>query len=234
MKSLVLLLTLFALVASLPSVSFAQEKPESKLVQFHMALIKRGPKWQATNTQGSGSSQSDHGKYVMSLLESGKAVIAGPFSDDGEIIGVYVLRAKTAEEARAWVDEDPGVKSGHLAADMLPWWSEDIMKKPSTPMKMTTAYLGFLRRGDKWTPEKTPATEELQKAHIANINRLAETKKLVVAGPFGGNTPLRGIFVFRVESLDEARKLTETDPSVQAGRLAIEMRPWLVPQGILP
>jgi uncharacterized protein YciI len=214
----------------------AQEKkePQSKMVQFQMALIRRGPKWEATHTKGSGGTMSEHGKYVMSLLESGKAVIAGPFSDEGEIIGVYVLRANTAEEAKMWVDNDPGVKGGHLVAEMIPWWSEDIMKKPSMPVKMSTAYLGFLRRGPKWTPEKTPATEELQKAHMANINRLAETKKLVVAGPFGGNGTLRGIFVFRVDSLDEAKQLAETDPAVQAGRLAIEMRSWLVPEGVLP
>ena len=213
-----------------------KDEPQSKLVQFQMALFRRGPKWENTHTKGSGATSgalSEHGKYAVSLLESGKAVIAGPFSDDGDVIGVYVLRG-TAEEAKMWVDNDPGVKEGHLVAEMIPWWSEDIMKKPTTPMKMTTAYLGFLSRGPKWTPERTPATEELQKAHMANINKLAETKKLVVAGPFGGNGKLRGIFVFRVDSLEEAKQLAETDPAVQAGRLAIEMRPWMVPDGILP
>jgi uncharacterized protein YciI len=94
--------------------------------------------------------------------------------------------------------------------------------------------LGFLYRGDKWTPEKTPATAELQKAHMANIVRLAELKKLVVAGPFGDDTPLRGIFVFRVASIEEARELAATDPAVQAGRLKIELHPWVIPEGILP
>lgn len=108
------------------------------------------------------------------------------------------------------------------------------MKVPTQPLNMATAYLGFLTRGPKWTPEKTPATEALQKAHMANINKLAEMKKLVVAGPFGDNGTLRGIFVFKVGSLEEAKKLAETDPSVQAGRLAISMHPWLVPEGILP
>lgn len=236
MKTFFVAIAIGFLLLTASMLARAQEKkePQSKLVQFQMALIRRGPKWEASHTKGSGGTMSEHGKYVMSLLESGNAVIAGPFSDDGEIIAVYILRANTADQAKMWVDNDPGVKGGHLVAELIPWWSEDIMKKPSTPMKMSTAYLGFLRRGPKWTLEKTPATEELQKAHMANINRLAETKKLVVAGPFGGNGKLRGIFVFRVDSLEEAKQLAETDPAVQAGRLAIEMRPWLVPEGILP
>ena len=105
------------------------------------------------------------------------------------------------------------------------------MKRTSTPEKMTTVYLAFLTRGDKWTPEKTPQTEAIQKAHMDNINRLAETKKLVVAGPFGDNGTLRGIFVFKVGSLAEAKALAETDPAVQAGRLALDIHPWLIPEG---
>ena len=236
MKTFLTVIGILVLATSMFAQTQEQKTPESKLVQFQMALLRRGPKWEKTHTKGSGvtsGAMSEHGKYVMSLLESGKAVIAGPFSDDGEVIGVYVLRG-TAEEAKAWVDSDPAVKGGHLVAEMIPWWSEDIMKKPTMPMKMTTAYLGFLSRGPKWTPEKTPATEELQKAHMANINRLAETRKLVVAGPFGGKGTLRGIFIFRVDSLEEAKQLAETDPAVQAGRLAIEMRPWMVPDGVLP
>ena len=222
-------------VITLPAVVCAQEKqppPASRMVEFHMALLKRGPKY---SPEGMAKDvQQAHVANVMSMLETGKAVIAGPMGDEGDIIGIYILRAKSAEEAKAWAESDPAVKAGILLAEMHPWWSEDVMKKAATPMKMTTAYLGLLTRGAKWTPEKTPATEELQKAHIANINRLAEMKKLVVAGPFGDNGTLRGIFVFRVGTLAEAKELAETDPAVKAGRLAIEMHPWLVPEGILP
>ncbi len=212
----------------------AQEKnePQHKLIEFHMALLKRGPKSVATGMPN--DLQSQHVANVMSLLESGKAVIAGPLGDDSDIAGIFVLRAKSAEEARAWAESDPAVKAGFFSAEMHPWWSEDVMKKPSSPIKLTTAYLALLTRGAKWTPEKTPATEELQKAHMANIIRLAGMKKLVVAGPFGDNGQLRGIFVFKVSSLDEARALTETDPAVQAGRLALDIHPWLVPEGVLP
>ena len=100
---------------------------------------------------------------------------------------------------------------------MHPWWSEDIFGKPTKPLKLTQTFLAFLTRGEKWTPERTPATEEIQKGHMANIGKLAEMKKLVAAGPFGDNGQLRGIFVFRVASLEEAKVLTATDPAVQAG-----------------
>jgi uncharacterized protein YciI len=231
-------LALAILVLSLvvaPAIAQAQEKqkqPESKMVEFHMALLKRGPKFSASGM--SKEVKQAHIANVISLLDSGKAIIAGPLGDEGDIVGIYILRSKSAEEAKAWAESDPAVKAGDLVAEMHPWWSEDVMKKPAMPVKMTTAYLGLLTRGAKWTPEKTPATEELQKAHIANIIRLAEMKKLVVAGPFGDNGTLRGIFVFKVASLEEAKQLAETDPAVKAGRLAIEMHPWMVPEGALP
>jgi uncharacterized protein YciI len=218
---------------ALPAMAGAQEKqPQFKLIEFQMALLKRGP--QLTTTPMTEALRSEHVGYALSLLQSGHAVIAGPLADEGEIVGIYVLRAKSAEEATSWVEKDPAVKAGYFVPEMHPWWSEDVMKKPASPIKLTTAYLALLRRGANWTPEKTPATEELQKAHMANIHRLADMKKLVVAGPFGDNGILRGIFVFRTASLEEARTLAATDPAVQAGRLAIDIHPWLVPEGVLP
>jgi uncharacterized protein len=231
-----LLLVIALLLVGSPTQLFAQEKPAPafKMVEFHMALLKRGPQWSAEKTPQRKEVHDQHVAYFTSLLDSGKAVIGGPLTDESEITGLYVLRAKSAGEAREWAEADPTVKAGYLSVEMHPWWSEEVMKKAGSPLKMTTAYIGFLSRGAKWTPEKTLQTEELQKAHMANIHRLADMKKLVVAGPFGDNGQLRGIFVFRVASLEEAKELAATDPAVQAGRLSIDMHPWLVPEGILP
>src|ERR1044071_7490928 len=173
------------LLVSSPMVSSQQKtEPAHKLVEFHMALLKHGPKWTAEENAETKRLHQDHVNYVMSLLDSGKAIIAGPLTDGGEIDGVFVFRAKSAEEAKAWAEADPSVASGFRIAEMHPWWSEDIFSKPAKPLKLTKTYLAFLTRGEKWTPEKTPATAEIQKCQMANINRLAEMKKLIAAGPF--------------------------------------------------
>ena len=209
--------------------------PESKMMQFQLALMKRGPKWSNEPSRERAEMRQRHVAHLRSMLEANKLMIAGSIRDDNELIEVQIFRTKSAEEATAWLNQDPAVAAGFLVHELHPWWSEDVMKKVTAlPNKLTTAYLAFLTRGEKWTPEKTPATEALQKAHLDNINKLAEMKKLVVAGPFGDNGRLRGIFVFKVDSFDEARSLAASDPSVQAGRLAIQIHPWLVPEGILP
>jgi uncharacterized protein len=237
MKRLLALLALLSVFAPVAAQQAEQQQkqaePQHKLLQFQMALLKRGPKAFPADWETS-SLRKEHLAYVQSLIAADKAMIAGRIVDDPDLRGVLIFRTKSADEARAWIMADPAVAAGHYEVETHPWWSEDVMKKTTTPEKMMTAYLAFLVRGDKWTPEKTPQTEAIQKGHMANINRLAELKKLVVAGPFGDNGTLRGIFVFRVNSLEEARELAASDPAVQAGRLALQIHPWVVPEGILP
>jgi uncharacterized protein YciI len=229
------LLPLILLLTFSPRVQQQQKSDmQSKLVKFHLVLLKKGPKWTPTATKETEQMHQAHVDHVLSLLGNGKAVVAGPLSDDGEIRGIYIFRTESADEATKWVNSDPAVASGNLIAEIHPWLSEDVFKKAATPLKLTTVYLAFLLRGEKFTPEQTAATEELQKAHLANIVRLNNMNKLIVAGPFGDEGTMRGIFVFRVSSMEEARLLTETDPAIKAGRLALELHPWQVPEGILP
>jgi uncharacterized protein YciI len=94
------------------------------------------------------------------------------------------------------------------------------------PVQMTTYYVGFLYRGAQWTPGETPELKRLQEEHLANIRRLADSGKLLLAGPFTDGGDLRGMFVFKVDSMEEAKALAEGDPAVKAGRLRVELHPW--------
>ena len=98
--------------------------------------------------------------------------------------------------------------------------------------EMTTYYVGFLYRGPKWSPEDTPERRAIQEGHLANIQRLADEGKLLLAGPFTDDGELRGMFVFQVASLEEAKALCDSDPAVKAGRLRVELHPWYSARGI--
>ncbi|HEV8200301.1 MAG TPA: YciI family protein [Candidatus Polarisedimenticolia bacterium] len=98
--------------------------------------------------------------------------------------------------------------------------------------EMTTYYVGLLYRGPSWSPEDTPEHRRIQEGHLANIKRLADEGKLILAGPFSDDGDLRGMFVFLVGSLQEAKALVDTDPAVQAGRLRVELHPWFSAKGI--
>ena len=58
------------------------------------------------------------------------------------------------------------------------------------------------------------------------IGRMAKEGKLVLAGPFGDDRDVRGIYIFDVKSVAEAQKMVEADPSIKAGLFEVEMRPW--------
>jgi uncharacterized protein len=85
--------------------------------------------------------------------------------------------------------------------------------------------MAYLKRGPKRDQDSATAAE-LQKAHLENINRMAEEGKLIVAGPFMDDGDVRGIYIFNVATVEEAKALTATDPAVKAGRLEMELHPW--------
>ncbi len=90
---------------------------------------------------------------------------------------------------------------------------------------MKSYVMAFLKSGPVKIQDSTQRAE-LQRKHLKNILRLAENGTLIVAGPFLDNQSIRGIFIFNVESVEEARKIAETDPAVKAGTLVLELHPW--------
>lgn len=90
---------------------------------------------------------------------------------------------------------------------------------------MRTYVMALLKEGPNRNQNSTEAAQ-LQRAHLDNISRMAEEGKLVVAGPFFDDWEVKGIYIFAVESVEEAKELTKTDPAIQAGRLKMELHPW--------
>ena len=90
---------------------------------------------------------------------------------------------------------------------------------------MKSYVMAFLKKGPNRDLDSTEA-DKLQRAHLDNIGKMAEAGKLVLAGPFFDDGDLRGIYIFDVESIEEAEQLTETDPAIQSGSLVMELKQW--------
>lgn len=85
--------------------------------------------------------------------------------------------------------------------------------------------MAFLKRGPNQSLD-TESSQVLQMAHLENIGRMAEEGKLVLAGPFFGDQDLRGIYIFNVETIEEAEALSNSDPAMQAGVFELELMEW--------
>jgi uncharacterized protein len=93
----------------------------------------------------------------------------------------------------------------------------------------------LLLKGEAWSAESTPDSDRLQAAHLAHLEQMWVQGKAVVCGPFDDqdDDSLRGMCLYRTDSLDEARRLAEGDPAVQAGHLRVEALSWWIGKGHL-
>ncbi|OYT92939.1 MAG: hypothetical protein CFE43_05325 [Burkholderiales bacterium PBB3] len=91
----------------------------------------------------------------------------------------------------------------------------------ASPNGMRNYVLVLLKTG----PNKVPAgpeRNEMFAGHFANIKRLSDEGKLVTAGPADGVDGWRGIFIFAVKEIEEAKQLTATDPVIIKGEMVAE------------
>lgn len=82
----------------------------------------------------------------------------------------------------------------------------------------------------KTGPTRVPDGEKRQAmfaGHFANIERLAAEGKLALAGPFRVDEQgWRGLYVFAVADVEEAKRLTATDPVIVNGEMVAEYHHW--------
>ena len=102
-------------------------------------------------------------------------------------------------------------------------------RDPNVPDEFDVFTVVLLRRPSD-APEMSDAElEDLQARHLAYRAELRRQGVLVVNGPLDGQSDvtLRGLSIFAC-GLDEAARLSDADPSVQAGRLAYDLMEWWV------
>ena len=105
-------------------------------------------------------------------------------------------------------------------------------------MTLESYELVMLRRPADATLYDDETLDRIQAEHLAFHARLRSEGLIVTNGPLRGqpDEALRGFTFYRVGSVERAREIAGQDPSVLAGRLAIDVMEWLCPSGtmILP
>lgn len=122
-----------------------------------------------------------------------------------------------------------------LAATLLAQANTPVKEPAAPPVEFESYQLVILQRPEH--PREYPADklEEIQKAHLAHLHHLAESGKLLVAGPLDDQPDprMRGIEIFRAGSIEEAKRLAGEDPAVQAGRLEVVVMTWYTEKGAM-
>jgi uncharacterized protein len=89
--------------------------------KYVMVFLKDGPT-RLKDFVARDELQNAHLKNILKLASEGKLIVAGPFLDDQEIRGIFILNVSTVEEAKQIAATDPAVKAGTLIMELHPWY----------------------------------------------------------------------------------------------------------------
>lgn len=210
----------------------APATPQVPLVQMQMVLFKSGPTPLPPGADAA-AMQRAHLALLGRLNRERTNLLYGPFRDNGDLRGIAIVDVPDAAAAIRLFADDPFVKGGHMVLEVLSWHGvKSAFHLPDEPPTPENLILGFLMRGPNTTHPEAEA-QAIQKGHLDYMAALQIHGTLLAAGPFGGDDARRGIVIYRVATIEEARKLAADDPAVKAGRLVIDARPWLTFKGIL-
>jgi len=224
-------LPIFALLLLVAVTALAADAPP-RMKTYQMVFFRKGSN---TNSPADGAKmQQAHLNELIQLNLSRTNVLFGPFLDGTDLRGIAVLDVPDAASARSLLAGDPYVKGGHMTLDVKPWMSETnvfaLPEKPHTPEQLV---FGFLMRGTNRVQLPAEEGQKIQKGHLDYMGELHKQGKLIAAGPFLEAGDMRGIVIYRVTTVEEAKRLAADDPAVKIGRLVIDAHPWMTFKGML-
>ena len=109
-----------------------------------------------------------------------------------------------------------------------------MARDPNVPDAFDAYTLVLLRRPADAPQMSDEELDALQARHLAYRAELKRQGLIVANGPFDAQSDatMRGMSIFACD-LAEAARLSDGDPSVQAGRLAYDLMEWWVATGTL-
>ncbi len=90
--------------------------------QYVLVILKTGTTT-TTDKEKLNAYFRGHMENIGRLAKEGKLVVAGPLGkNDKNYRGIFILDAKTVEEAQKMVETDPAVKAKVFEVELYPWY----------------------------------------------------------------------------------------------------------------
>jgi len=100
-------------------------KSEPKVKQFWFVLLTKGK----NRNQDSAtvlSINNGHRDNITRLYKEGIIKVAGPFAEEDNWMGIFILDCPTKAEAEKYLQTDPAIVSGRLAYEIRPWYTTPV------------------------------------------------------------------------------------------------------------
>jgi uncharacterized protein YciI len=103
------------------------------------------------------------------------------------------------------------------------------------PSEFDVYELVLLRRQHPQPVLAGSEAELVQRQHLGHLHAMRSAGHLLAAGPLRDqpDEDWRGLCLYQVGSLTDARNLAEADPAVRAGLFAVDVMHWYTPKGEL-
>lgn len=194
----------------------------AKAQKFIFVFLNKKADAEVITPEQSKKIMEGHMANINRLASEGKLISAGPFEGGG---GLFILNTTSVDEAKAWLDTDPGVQAKRWDIEMFPYTprigSACSVKEPYEMVNYT-----FIRF-DAIISKPTAATApSIMKKHDEYITQLALSGNVVTEGIFG--TGDGGILVMKGEV---EKELIEADPGVQQDLIQFQIKKLFIAKG---
>jgi len=162
-------------------------------------------------------SQTIDAEIEKRFTEPDREMVRALLSDcEGDRLALAILRLSRGKVARV---EELVEAARRDYRDVLAWAS-----------KPTRRYVvGLVRKGPNWEPR-----DENGRTHLNGklLRSWKEQGAILVGGWFMDFGDHRGLYIFNVDSIEEAQTLVQSDEAIRSGKLIFEFHPWLAPAGL--
>jgi uncharacterized protein YciI len=111
------------LLATLACASLAQASappaPKAPVNDTFAVTFRTGPAWDEAKAPQDQPHFAEHSQNLRALRSEGRLLLGARYGE----VGLVVLRAASAADARALVDRDPSVKAGTFAVTVEPFYA---------------------------------------------------------------------------------------------------------------